>query len=356
MSYTRREIGKLALAVPAAGLLPTGLFAQARPNSKWGGVQIGIIAPYAFQQTASTAEEILKGMVELGIDAVELQNGPVEQYAGAPASGRGRGGGQRAGRSGGAPGGAREAAATPAAGGAAGGGGGRRGGGRAELTPEQQAEQRARAEQLKKWRLSVPMDKFQAFRKMYNDAGVNIYGFKLGLTGNMTDEDYDYAFNVTKALGANQLTMELPNSSAVSKRIGEFATKHRIMVGYHQHLQATFNLWDEAMSQSNYNGINLDIGHYVAATSQSPIPLIQKHHRRITSIHLKDRKRADNGQTNMPWGQGDTPIGEVLQLMKKEKYTFPATIELEYRVEGSDPMTELKKCVQYCKDALGTSS
>jgi sugar phosphate isomerase/epimerase len=317
MLYSRRDMGKLALAVPAAGLLPSSLFAQAKPSSKWGGVQVGIIAPYAFQGTATTAEDILKGMLALGIDAVELQNGPVEQYAGAPA-------------------------------------GGRRGGGRGELTPPQQAEQRARAEELKAWRLSVPMAKYTAFRKLYNDAGVSIYGFKLALTESMSDAEYDYAFNVTKALDGNQLTMELPSSSALSKRIGELAAKHRIMVGYHQHLQATFNLWDEAVSQSPYNGINLDIGHYVAATSQSPIPLIRKHHSRITSIHLKDRKK-DKGE-NQPWGQGDTPIREVLQLMKQEKYTFPATIELEYRVEGSDPMTELRKCVEYCKDALGAST
>jgi sugar phosphate isomerase/epimerase len=315
MLYSRREIGKLALAIPAAGLLPTSIFGQAKPNSKWGGVQVGIIAPYAFQGTANTAEDILKGMLALGISAVELQNGPVEQYAGAPAAG-GRGGGR---------------GQSP--------------------TPEQQAEQRARADALKAWRLSVPMEKFHAFRKLYNDAGVSIYGFKLALTESMSDEEYDYAFNVTKALGGNQLTMELPNSGALSKRIGDFATRHQVMVGYHQHLQATPTLWDEAVSQSRYNGINLDIGHYVAATSQSPIPLIQRHHGRITSIHLKDRKK-DKGD-NMPWGQGDTPIREVLQLMQKEQYTFPATIELEYRVEGSDPMTELRKCVEYCREALG---
>lgn len=39
--------------------------------------------------------------------------------------------------------------------------------------------------------------------------------------------------------------------------------------------------------------------------------------------------------------------------MKKEKYTFPACIELEYSTpDGSDVMEELAKCVQYCKDAL----
>jgi hypothetical protein len=73
------------------------------------------------------------------------------------------------------------------------------------LTPEQQAA-------LKKWRLSVSMDKYKALRKMYNDAGVEIYAFKLGLTMAMSNEEYEYTFNVAEALGANHLTMELRGS------------------------------------------------------------------------------------------------------------------------------------------------
>ena len=43
MLYTRREIGKLALAVPAAGLVPAWAMGQSKPNSKIEGVQIGTI-------------------------------------------------------------------------------------------------------------------------------------------------------------------------------------------------------------------------------------------------------------------------------------------------------------------------
>jgi hypothetical protein len=40
-------------------------------------------------------------------------------------------------------------------------------------------------------------------------------------------------------------------------------------------------------------------------------------------------------------------------MMKKEKYKFPAGIELEYRIpEGSTTMAEIGKCLQFCKDAL----
>jgi sugar phosphate isomerase/epimerase len=104
------------------------------------------------------------------------------------------------------------------------------------------------------------------------------------------------------------------------------------------------------MSFSRYVGVNLDIGHFTAANFD-PVAYIKEHHGRITNLHLKDRKR--NRGPNMPCGQGDTPIKEVLQLMAKEKYAFPANIEFEYQVpEGSDLITEMSKCLNYCENAL----
>jgi len=81
--------------------------------------------------------------------------------------------------------------------------------------------------------------------------------------------------------------------------------------------------------------------------------VIQKHYARIASMHLKDRKKASNGGANLVWGQGETPIKEILTLMRSEKYKFPASIELEYQIpEGSDAVVETSKCVQFCKNAL----
>ena len=55
----------------------------------------------------------------------------------------------------------------------------------------------------------------------------------------------------------------------------------------------------------------------------------------------------------MPFGQGDTPVALILQLMKRKGWTFPADIELEYKVpEGSDAVTEVATCVQFCKESL----
>ncbi len=81
------------------------------------------------------------------------------------------------------------------------------------------------------------------------------------------------------------------------------------------------------------------------------MPFLKQHHARITHIHVKDRKK--NEGPNTPFGEGDTPIKEVLQLIRDNKWPIQATIEFEYPVPtGSDRMTEIAKCVQYCKDAL----
>jgi sugar phosphate isomerase/epimerase len=320
--YSRRQFERIALAsLPGAILIGSAgaTFArQPKPNSIWGGVPFGIFAPYRFGPEASDLEGALKALVNFGVSQTEVSSALVERYLDAPQP--------------------------------AGGGGGR---GRNQ-TPEQQAAARAAAEQVTKWRATVPMEKFQTVRKKFSDAGVTIYAYRLTLRADMPDAEYDYTFNAAKALGATQITMELPADRAVSQRIGDFAVKHRVNVGYHLHTTATITAWDEAMAQSPRNGLQLDIGHYVAGTGISPVPLIEKHHARIFSMHLKDRKRAGHDQSeNMPWGQGDTPIKEVLQLLKKNKWAIPVGVEFEYPIpEGSTWDAEIAKCVKYGKDAL----
>jgi len=198
------------------------------------------------------------------------------------------------------------------------------------------------------------MSKFAEVRAKFAEAGVTIYAYRFTFTTEMPDAEYDYAFNAAKAVGATQITMELPGNPALSKRIGDAAATHGVNVGYHLHTTASMTAWDEAIAQSPRNGLQLDIGHYVAGTGQSPVPLIEKHHARIFSLHLKDRKRVCHDMSeNMPWGQGDTPIKEVLQALKKGKWAIPSGIEFEYLVPaGSTWDAEIAKCVAYGKAAL----
>jgi sugar phosphate isomerase/epimerase len=352
MDLNRRDFGKLALAAAAA---PAGTMLAAKPNSNFDGVQIGTIT-YSYRDepngAANMAEPLLKMIVDSGISAIELMPPAAEAFAGSPAPvGRGGGGG-RGGSGGRGPGG----------GGGRGGSGGRGGGGgRQQMTPEQQEAMAKQAALLKDWRLSVSMSKFEDFRRMYNDAGVSIYCHKLFPSPNMSDEEFDYFFKVAAALGAKQISLELSEASAFTQKLGDTALKHGMVAAYHYHTAATITSWDAVLAQSKGNAVNLDCGHYYAGTGLSPIPAIEKLHDRIASVHLKDRTptvKGPDGRTvteaaNLPWGQGSTPIAEILQTMRKNKYKFPASIELEYQVpQDSNAVIEVKKCMEYCKKAL----
>ena len=359
MNFSRRDFGKFALAsVPAAGALLSGsslLAAQDRdagpgiasgarkPESVFAGVLIGVIVPYSYHNEPSDAKAILDDMLFDGLQACEMMSQTAEPYAGAPAmpnpfAGRGRRGPGRPGP---------------------GGPGGRRGPGRFQMTPAMQAARAKAQAAMTRWRLSVPMSRYEALRRMYNDAGVNIYGFKLQLDMTMPDAEFDYAFHVVKALGADQLTMEHPSgadANELTDRIGQFATKYKIMVGYHAHTQASPTLWNTAMSQSAYNGINLDVGHYVAAGNHDVLAFVSKNHARITSMHLKDRCYPNhNNGSNELWGQGDTPLVALLHMMRDGHYGFPGAIELEYAIPaGSNANIEVARCLAYAKNALLT--
>lgn len=317
MLLTRREAARIALAAGTAAAR-----IEAKPNSNFGGVQIGIIT-YSFRALPSSAADVLRYCVECGISGIELMSNVAESYAGAPALPR------------------------------------RPRQGRAPAPPEQQAAQRKAAEELRRWRLSAPMDKYKAFRKMYEDAGVKIFAFKLPPTMAMPDQEYEYIWNVADTLGADHVTMELPTDDRLLARVGEYAARRRLRIAFHTHGQGGSSGFEKALGASQYTALNFDVGHYYGVTGESPVPVIEKYHSRIASLHLKDRKAPASGGgprgggANVAWGQGGTPIKEILQLMKKRRFRFPASIEYEYPTpEGSDVLAEIKKCVDYCKQAL----
>jgi sugar phosphate isomerase/epimerase len=354
MELTRRDIGRAALASLALGKA----FGAKTIDSKINGVQIGAIT-YSFNRIASPdPEAIIRAYVEIGLGEAELMSNHCESLAGAPAMptfGRGPGGG---GQRGPAPGGAPPAGgpppSTPPAGGET--AGRRGGGGRFQLTPEQQEERRAAMAKLADWRKSTGPDTWKKVKNKFNDAGIDVQLLCYNMQDNMTDDDIEYGFAMAKGLGVKGITTS--TTLTMAKRIAPIADKHTLLVGYHGHdatsdpnQTATLESYDTLMAYGKYNGVNLDIGHFTAA-GYDAVEFIQKHHAKITNLHVKDRKK-DHGPNVAEWGTGDTPIKAVMQLLKKEKYGFPANLELEYPIpEGSDIIAESKKCFAYVKSCL----
>jgi len=282
--FSRREFSKLALAA-----IPASAAFARRVNSKVHGVQIGSQS-YSFRDRS--LDECLKGMQEIGLGECELFEG----HVGPPHASR---------------------------------------------------------EEMRKWRLTVPLDEIRKVRRKFDAAGIQLYAYNYSFRDDFTDEEIKRGFEITKALGVKNITGS--STLSVVDRVDREARQYKIRVGFHGHSNtkdpnefSTAETFEKAMAgRSPYINVNLDIGHFTAAGGD-PAAFIQKHHARIVTLHIKDRKKDDG--PNMPFGQGDTPIKEVLQLLEKNKYRIPANIEYEYK--GGDTIAEVKKCFDYCKQAL----
>jgi sugar phosphate isomerase/epimerase len=270
--------------------------AKGKPSSKFGGVQIGVITYSYRSMPDKSLVGILDYVVQSGINSVELMGQAVEEFAGIP------------------------------------------------KTPDE----------IRQWRTSVSMKEFKKVRKMFKDKGIKIDILKLG-NPRWSDEEIDYAFNVCKTLGARGISMEVSEETA--KKMAPFAEKHKLFVILHNHAQpADPNFsFDKILSHGPNIMLNFDAGHYFGATGLNPNDLIERLHSRIVSIHVKDKTgpNASPANQNMPFGQGQTPVAEMLQLIQKNKWPITCDIELEYTIpENSNAVLEVIKCLDYCRSAL----
>jgi sugar phosphate isomerase/epimerase len=323
---SRRKFIGITAAAAALTVVPVSFVSGAepkkskskKPNSKFGGVQIGAIT-YSWRSMSPSAEDTLNYCLQGGVSSIELMSNTIELYAGMP-----------------------QAPVKPGS----------------DATDEQKAAfQKAMkgiAEAQKNWRISAPIKKFEELRKMYNDAGVKIHIAKFS-PESWSDEEIDYSFKAAKALGARGVSTEIGDLSA--KKLGPFAQKYGMQVILHQHLQPGQPGWtfEKFLEMSPYNMLNFDAGHYFGATGLHPNIIIEKLHDRISSIHMKDKTgpKGNPPNRNMEWGKGETPIADILLLLKKNKWPINVDIELEYDIpQGSDAAAEVKKCVDYCRNIL----
>jgi sugar phosphate isomerase/epimerase len=222
-----------------------------------------------------------------------------------------------------------------------------------ELWSPQLEPVKAPRDVLRAWRIETPLDHFRAVRRKFDAAKIAIRAFNYSFNDSFTEPEIDRGFDIARALGAEFITASSTLSAA--KRVAPFAERHKMVVAMHNHSNlkdpnefATPESFAAALALSKYFKINLDIGHFTAANFDA-VAYLREHHANITNLHVKDRRR-DQGP-NVEWGQGDTPMRQVLQLLKQNKWPIAAYLEYEYKGAGT-PVEEVKKGLEYMRAAL----
>ena len=292
-NLTRREFNSLVVGGLVA--VPSGLRAFQAPKGTVAGVQLGAQS-YSFRDRS--LDDCIAGLVKAGLGFCELWQDHVEPK---------------------------------------------------KANGEDGAKHR---ERLRAWRLSVPLDEFTKIGQKFAAAGVQLTAYNLSFVDNFTDAEIRRGFEMARAMGVKVITAS--STLSVVPRLAPVAKEFGITVGLHNHSKVTPNEFatpdDFAAATkgtSNLIAINLDIGHFTAANFDA-LDYLDKHHDRIVSLHIKDRRR-DQGPY-VPFGEGDAPIVAVLQRLRDKKWAIPAQIEYEY--DGADTVDEVKRCADYCRAAL----
>ncbi len=326
---TRRDFGKFATATAAAAATGMAPAFGARINSVVNGVHLGTIT-YSFRDLPrvpgqNNIDGIIEAVTACGIGEIELYSPNLEL---APASA------------------AKPAASGPAYGVA-------RTAPRAPATPEQIAARKQERENLRTWRIETPASYYADIRKKFDNAGISLFAYTLGFNNDFTDDEIDAGFRQAKALGVDLIASS--TNLAMAQRVAPFADKHKVRVAVHGYANVldpnqfgSPESFAKALAMSPYMRVNLDIGHFTAA-NYNAVEYIKAHGAMITHLHVKDRRNKDG--VNEPFGDGDTPIREVVRHLRDTKSPIRAFIEYEYPGMGTS-VEELKKCLSYVKDAL----
>ena len=217
--------------------------------------------------------------------------------------------------------------------------------------PKAESQKAQAREKLRQWRMTVPLDQFSMAAQQFKDAGLYLYAYNMNYDDQFTDGELERTFDMTKALGCKLITAV--GSNALFHRLDPYAQKYKIVVGLHNEgmIRSVADFENVARGLSEYTAFTLDIGHFVA-NGGDPIAMLEKHHDRIVNVHIKDRKKNDG--PNMPFGQGDTPIKQVLTMMRDRKYGIPGHIEWENAAPRDERIAAVRRCLDYCKQALQT--
>lgn len=211
----------------------------------------------------------------------------------------------------------------------------------------------ANREAIRRWRLGPGLDDVKAAGEKFRNAGIRVTAFNFSLRDWDTEAEVELAMQMARAMGTNIVSAS--TTIAMAKRCVPQFEKNQFLLSLHGHSNAadpnhfaTPDSFAKALAMSKNYRVNLDIGHFFA-TGYDPVAYIREHHALITHLHIKDRKK--NGGPNMPFGEGDTPIAPVMQLLAKERYPIPAHVEYEY-AGREDSVAEVAKCLRYLRSTL----
>ena len=213
------------------------------------------------------------------------------------------------------------------------------------LSPEEiAAAKKAAREDLRRWRVTAEAEWYGRVREKFDAAGIVVHTYAVGYDEQFTDEEIQATFRQAAAFGAKVISF--PASLDVARRLMPFGNASAIGVALRNSID--FTQLSSALALSPNFRLALDIGNLTGG-NRDAVAAVREYQLRISHILVRDRLRNDGRSEK--FGNGDTPIAEVLGLLKELRSSIPVFVDYDYAGLGTS-VDEVLRCTQYVAQLL----
>lgn len=210
----------------------------------------------------------------------------------------------------------------------------------------------AARDQLRKWRVNPPAGYYEKIKQEFDAAGIEVFSYWVNFA-DATEAEIDATYRAAKALGCKGLVGSY--GIEASRSLVSYQRKYGLFTGLHNHdnvsdldAYSTIASFEKGFAISPDFRATLDVRHFTAGNGDC-LAFLEKHHARTSSIHIGDRRR-NNGHSE-PFGHGDAPIIEILQLIRDRGWPIVVLLEFEHGTLRTG-VEEVQIAYDFCKRAL----
>ncbi len=201
--------------------------------------------------------------------------------------------------------------------------------------------------------IDSPRPEWAKGRKDFEKAGLKIMSG--GNVSFPTDdiEDIKHKFEYAKATGMPMMVCA-PTHSNLS-RIEKFVKEYNIAIAIHnhgpedKHFPTPQSVLAAVKDMDPRCGLCMDLGHS-ARTGVDVVASLAEAGSRLLDVHIKDLKDLKAKDSQCDVGEGAMPIVAIFKQLQKMGYK--GCVNLEYEINGDDPLQGMLKSFSYMRGVL----
>jgi inosose dehydratase len=195
-------------------------------------------------------------------------------------------------------------------------------------------------------------------QKLLKDSGIKLAGH--GVHGFGKDHEANRKlFDFAKKIGVRVITAN-PKPEAFDS-LDKLVAEYDIRIAIHNHGPgALFDKLEgvkKAVEGRHKNlGACVDCGHFIRS-GEDPVKCVLELGDRVFGVHLKDEKEANTPKSsNVVLGKGHLDVVGMFKALRKINFPADGSLALEYEANPKDPISEMKACLDVCKEAIAKSA